>query len=314
MLLFCALGTKLTCEAYKPVWVQPGRAFRLPCQLGSNMAKVMWKFNGEMLNSSQLQQYSAADLLIYSMGPDHQGCYECWALEEMGDRSFSWLLRGFRLGLDLWPQSTTGLDQGRGRAMVPKESSASQPLGPNDSVLMLAPPIHLTTVPPGANTPHVEPGEASAKYLQSNGSTTVLLFFTLFFCFLFLATVSYNCYMQYLPGPCLSMRAALLGRRKKSPPQDYQPCETGLEGSVAQQKRANGVSKDVQGTGCEKGPSAPLPSHTAHTSPPTEKPFDADCERQSIEYADADVPPWGCLVPSPSQSYPVNNTPVWVTG
>ncbi|XP_072560938.1 semaphorin-4D-like [Paramormyrops kingsleyae] len=287
----CPKGTKLSCQAYEQMRVQPGSTFKLPCQLGSNKAKAMWKFNGKTLNSSQLHQYSAAGLVIYSMGPDHQGCYECWALEEMGDRSFSWLLHGFQLGLDLRPQSTmAGLDRGLGRAMVPKESSASQPLGPNDSVLILAPPIHLATVPPVANTPHVEPGEASANYLQSNGSTTVLLFFTLLFCFLFLATVSYNCYMQYLPGPCLSMRAALLGR-KKSPPQDYQPCETGLVGSVAQQKRANGVSKDVRDTGCEKGPSGAPPSHTACTSTPTEEPFDADCERQPIEYADADIPP-----------------------
>ncbi|XP_064863775.1 semaphorin-4D-like, partial [Oncorhynchus nerka] len=149
--------------------------------------------------------------------------------------------------------------------------------------------------------PLPETRDPATEYLQHDNSSTFLFLFLLFF-LLFLAALVYNCYMQYLPGPCLRLRAALLGSQKKPQP-DYLACEAGLMEPVTVDKldvkdqirlTQNGVQlRALRDTGYETEPECsngkvPSRSYGGEDSPSKEKPFDVDCDSQPIEYADAD--------------------------
>uniref|UniRef100_A0A673YKQ1 Semaphorin 4D n=1 Tax=Salmo trutta TaxID=8032 RepID=A0A673YKQ1_SALTR len=166
--------------------------------------------------------------------------------------------------------------------------------GKNFSRLLLLPPS-------SSAVPLPETRDPATEYLQHDNSSTFLFLFLLFF-LLFLAALVYNCYMQYLPGPCLRLRAALLGSQKKPQP-EYLACEAGLMEPVPVDKldvkdqirlTQNGVQlRALRDTGYETEPECsngkiPSRSYGGEDSPSKEKPFDVDCDSQPIEYADAD--------------------------
>lgn len=102
------------------------------------------------------------------------------------------------------------------------------------------------------------------------------------------------------------MRAALLGSHKSAPHPEYRACEAGLMETSAtdkinmtEQPTQNGSQKSqnhrvLRDTGYETEPefgNGRIPSHSFEDdSPSQEKPFDVDCESQSIQFADADEP------------------------
>uniref|UniRef100_A0A8C9VJU1 Semaphorin 4D n=1 Tax=Scleropages formosus TaxID=113540 RepID=A0A8C9VJU1_SCLFO len=292
----CPTGQNQSTKAYQQLWVKPGGAVKLPCQVESNVAQVVWTVNGSVLQErSPPYQRIAEGLLVYGAGPEDQGYYKCWAVEEADHRNFTWLLQSFELALakdHLYPTTEdpsvfTVVDVGFTARPVPTfempeptrlvlTSSVSRPPGDQES-------RDKELVPP--------------QYLESDRGMTLLLTFTLLFLLLFLVTVSYNCYMQYLPGPCLRARASLLGA-KKPPQSEYRSCEAGLVDNVTDQhqglpKGPNGVQKvgrDGEGMSgvVQEGSGAPSPGVVCQ-SPHSEKPFDIDSEGQPIEYADADV-------------------------
>ncbi|XP_028830514.1 semaphorin-4D isoform X3 [Denticeps clupeoides] len=303
--------------SHQPVVVKPGSSVKLLCHVVSNVAQTVWKVNGSILTeASSFHLMSDTSLLIYSMGTEDQGIYECWSSERAAGKNFTRLVISYSLSFDV-PKSTGASVYSLSPSNT--ESSSAAPAEGNGHTSGTPPlttitdaPLHSSAVPipslapqPGSSTPKLLPGphaetrDPSAKYLQHDTSTALLFFFVLFF-LLFAAALAYNCYMQYLPGPCLRLRAALLGTAKKPQP-EYVACEAGLMEPSAEkpdpteQLYQNGAQlRALRDTGYETEPecgNGRIPSQTyGDESPPKARPFDVDCASQPIEYADADAP------------------------
>lgn len=321
-------------EDYQHVTVKRGSSAELPCLVNSNLAQLMWKSNGSVLTEASRFHFIAENaLLIYSVAPEDQGYYECWSIEwaPAVGKNFSRLLAGYILILDLPPrpphkaspvattvvsQKTSNTIAAEGNVMTdrapltstsfiatvfltlpPQTDSSLTP--PPSSTVKLQPKPHLT---PNSIIPRRDSKDPAAEYLEHNNSVALLFLFLLFF-LLFLAAMAYNCYMQYLPAPCLRLRAALLGSHKSSHQTEYTSCEAGLmEVSAAdkinmtEQPTQNGTQnlRALRDTGYETEPecgNGQIPSQSfGGNSLSQEKPFDVDCDSQSIQFADADEP------------------------
>lgn len=320
--------------------VKPGSSAELPCLVHSNLAQVTWKSNGSVLTEASRFHFLGENaLLIYSVAPEDQGHYECWSVEwaPATGKNFSRLVAGYNLTLDLPPrpplqaghvtttlgvQETSGTHAAEGNSKTYRAQLTSAIAPPSFTTTIhftsppqtdssLTPPPSSTNkfqpkqhLPPMSNAPRPDNQDPAAEYLQHNNSTALLFLFLLFF-LLFLAAVAYNCYMQYLPAPCLRLRAALLGSHKSAHQPEYRACEAGLmETSAAdkinltEQPTQNGSQttqnhRALRDTGYETEPecgNGRMPSHSFDDSPSQEKPFDVDCESQSIQFADADEP------------------------
>lgn len=327
---------------FQSVTVKPGSSAELPCLAPSNLAQVMWKSNGSVLTeASRFHLASESGLLIYSVAPEDQGHYECWSVEwaPAVGKNFSRLLAAYVLSLDLPPRpphhsghvtSTTlgGQDASSTQAAERNGKTDRAPLtsalgppsftatvqftSPPQTDSSLTPPPSSTIkfqskqhLPPSSKAPRPDSQDPAAEYLQHNNSTALLFLFLLFF-LLFLAALAYNCYMQYLPAPCLRLRAALLGNHKSTHQPEYRACEADLmEASAAdkinmtEQPSQNGSQttqnlRALRDTGYETEPecgNGQIPSHSfGDDNSSQEKPFDVDCESQPIQFADADEP------------------------
>lgn len=358
----CPSVPSLSLDEYRRVTVKPGNSAELPCLVRSNHARALWRLNDTALtDASRFHLLADTGLLVYSVGPEDQGRYECWSLEWAAGKNFTRLLAGYILSLERPPPqagraAVTTLGSGLGRrATSPPPASegnghgntARVPLtittAPPSSAGFTSPPLSASslTPPPGSvaaaggssssstarflpkhvpapssSVPRPEtPGHPATEYLQRDNSGALLFLFLLFF-ILFLAAMAYNCYMGYLPGACLRLRAALVGGAKQ-PQRDYAACEAGLglmeqpsagekaEPAEQQQQQQqlhltqNGKQNQNQlrvlrDTGYETEPecgNGRVPSRGyGDESPAKEKPFDVDCASQPIEYADADEP------------------------
>ncbi|XP_055720063.1 semaphorin-4D isoform X5 [Salvelinus fontinalis] len=335
----CPSVPGLSVENYQRVTVKPGSSAELPCLVQSNLAVVVWKQNSStMTEASKFHLMGETGLLIYSVAPEDHGLYECWSLEwaPVAGKNFSRLLAGYVLDVDVprrpsprghppqtastlgsahpHHQSTAATEGNNGNTVRPLPLTSAPP---SSTALTSPPPTHsasssLTMRPSSSSTARLLPLSSSAvplpetrdpatEYLQHDNSSTFFFLFLLFF-LLFLAALVYNCYMQYLPGPCLRLRAALLGSQKK-PQSEYLACEAGLMEPVTVDKldvkdqirlTQNGVQlRALRDTGYETEPECsngkiPSRSYGGEDSPSKEKPFDVDCDSQPIEYADAD--------------------------
>lgn len=340
--LFCLSVSGRSLKDYQSVTVKPGSSAELPCLVHSNLAQVMWKSNGSVLTeASRFHLIGESGLLIYSVAPEDQGHYECWSVEwaPAAGKNFTRLLAAYILTLDLPPRppqqaghvttttlgsqdtSSTHAVEGNGKtdgapltpALAPPSFTAivqltsppqtdSSLTPPPSSTVKLQPKQHL---PSTSKATHTESQDPAAEYLQHNNSIALLFLFLLFF-LLFLAALAYNCYMQYLPAPCLRLRAALVGSHKSANQPEYRACEAGLMEASAtdkinmtEQPTQNGSQttqnlRALRDTGYETEPecgNGQIPSHSfGDDSPSKEKPFDVDCDSQSIQFADADEP------------------------
>lgn len=340
--LFCLSVSGRSLKDYQSVTVKPGSSAELSCVVQSNLAQVMWKSNGSVLTeASRFHLIGESGLLIYSVAPEDQGHYECWSVEwaPAAGKNFTRLLAAYILTLDLPPRppqqaghvttatlgsqdtSSTHAVEGNGNtdrapltpALAPPSFTAAVQLTsppqtdssltpPPSSTVKLQPKPHL---PSTSKATHTESQDPAAEYLQHNNSIALLFLFLLFF-LLFLAALAYNCYMQYLPAPCLRLRAALVGSHKSASQNEYRACEAGLMEASAtdkinmtEQPTQNGSQttqnvRALRDTGYETEPecgNGQIPSHSfGDDSPSKEKPFDVDCDSQSIQFADADEP------------------------
>lgn len=315
--------------------VKPGSSAELPCLVNSNLAHVMWKFNSSVLSEASRFHFIAENgLLVYSVAPEDQGRYECWSVEWVpaAGKNFTRPLVRYVVKLDLPPppqsthathtlssQEKSSVYAAEGNIETHRDSLTSTgftatvhltPPPQTDSSLTPPPSITIKVqpkrnLPLNSVAPHPASREPEAEYLQHNNSVALLFLFLLFF-LLFLAAMVYNCYMQYLPAPCLKLRAALLGTHKCSHQPEYRACEAGLmetsavdKVNMTEQPTQNGSQaaqnlRALRDTGYETEPdcgNGQLPSHSfGSDSPSQEKPFDVDCDSQSIQFADADDP------------------------
>ncbi|KAG7473147.1 semaphorin-4D isoform X1 [Solea senegalensis] len=341
----CPRVPGLPVKDYQQVTVKPGSSVELPCLVQSNLAQVMWKSNGLILTeASGFHLIGDSSLLIYSVASVDQGNYECWSVEwaPAAKKNFSRLLAGYAVSLEL---PTRAPDQvGQVTTILGREDAASThaaegndnteraPLTPaiappsytapaSVSILLTSPPQTDPSLtpppsstikfhpklhhPPSPNGPLSETKAPAAEYLQHNNSIALLFLFLLFF-LLFLCALAYNCYMQYLPAPCMRMRAALLGSHKSASQPEYRACEAGLMEAPAADKinmteapTQNGSQtsqnlRALRDTGYETEPECGNGRVTSHNYGDNcahqEKPFDVDCDSQSIQFADADEP------------------------
>eukprot|EP00066_Takifugu_rubripes_P013599 XP_011602865.1 PREDICTED: semaphorin-4D isoform X2 [Takifugu rubripes] len=326
---------------YKSVRVKLGSSAELPCVATSNLAQVMWKSNGTVLTeTSSFLLMGEGGLLIYSVGPEDQGHYECWSIEwaPAAGKNFTRLLASYVLTLDPPPRpphqtrhTTTTLSSQDASIERATESNGKTDRAPDraistggtssffataqltsppqtDSSLTQAPSSTIRiqlkhALPPSSKGPHPDSLAPKAEYLEHSNSTIALLLLFLLFFLLFLAALVYNCYMQYLPAPCLQLRAALLGSHKSEHQPEYRACEAGFMETSATDKINLTVQPTQNGshttqklqalrdTGYETEPEPEYSNGQIHChNSSQEKPFDVDCEAQPIQFADADEP------------------------
>ncbi|XP_046873228.1 semaphorin-4D isoform X4 [Hypomesus transpacificus] len=338
----CPSALSLSVDEYQSVTVTLWSSVELPCTVRSNLAQILWMVNGSGLTEGSRGFHLLGDtgLLIHSVAPKDQGFYECWSLETAAGKNFTRLLAGYILSLGKAPSqsshstvplssrlSTLNHTEGNRHGNTvpltsappgftgfnsPSLSTSSLTLPPgtiNSSSTTKFLPKHLTS---SSSTPRLEtPGDPATEYLQRDNSTALLFLFLLFF-LLFLAALAYNCYMQYLPEPCLRLRAAMLGSTKKPQP-EYVACEAGhglMEQGAGEKldlteqqhhphptqngKQNQNQLRALRDPGYETEPeygNGRVLSHSyVDESPGKGKPFDVDCVSQPIEYADADEP------------------------
>lgn len=301
-------------EDYQQVAVKPGGSADLPCQVRSNLAQVVWKLNGHVLTeASRFLLMGENGLLLYSVTAEDAGRYECWTVESGAGKNFTRLVAGYVLRLD-HPEIVPSISVQRPQSVTrdlttPAEGNNGNTAGltsaRTDAPSLTTPPNNVikpkSYMPPEvSNLPtRTETLDPSAKYIQHDNSIALLSLFLLFF-LLFLAALAYNCYMQYLPAPCLRLRSALLGSNKKPQP-EYVACEAGLMETVQEKTdpgNQNGAHPlhALRDTGYETEPecgNGRVPSNSYEDggdSPSKDRPFDIDCASQTIEYADADTP------------------------
>lgn len=331
----CPSVAGLSRQDYQRVMVKPGSSAELPCAIPSNLAHVMWKSNGSVLtDASRFHLIGESGLLIYSVAPEDQGHYECWSVEwaPVAGKNFSRHLAGYVLTLDLpatqvhqaghvtttlssKESSSTHSAAGNGMTDGVPLNSVLAPSSFTGTAFFTSPPQTDSSLTPPhgrkfqANQPfspsshpsHSQNQETTTtSYLMQDNSTALLLLFLLFFV-LFLAAIVYNCYMQYLPAPCLRLRTALIGNHKSASPLEYKACEAGLmevstteKVNMTEQPRQNGSQsttnlRTLRDTGYETEPECGNGKIHNFDNPSKEKPFDIDCVSQPIQYADADA-------------------------
>lgn len=331
---------------YKSVRVKLGSSAELPCVATSNLAQVMWKSNGTVLTeTSSFLLMGEGGLLIYSVGPEDQGHYECWSIEwaPAAGKNFTRLLASYVLSLDP-PPRPPHLTRHTTTTLGSRDASIDRATGSNgkidsapdrvisaggtssffatvqltsppqtDSSLTQAPSSTIRIkskhpLPPSSKGPHPDSLAPKAEYIEHSNSTIALLLLFLLFFLLFLVAMAYNCYMQYLPAPCLQLRAALLGSHKSEHQPEYRACEAGFMETSATDKinmtvqptqngsHATQKLQALRDTGYETEPEPEYSNGQVHClnlgdeNSSQEKPFDVDCEAQPIQFADADEP------------------------
>ncbi|XP_028457205.1 semaphorin-4D isoform X3 [Perca flavescens] len=165
----CPSASGLSLKDYQSVTVKPGSSAELPCLVRSNLAQVMWKSNGSVLTeASRFHLIGENGLLIYSVGPEDQGHYECWSVEWAlaAGKNFSRLLAGYVLTLDLPPRAphqaghvTTTL--GSQETSSTRAAEASSPADTSSSLSSS-----------GSSTPSALPSSSSSSFYSSTSSST----------------------------------------------------------------------------------------------------------------------------------------------
>lgn len=344
--LSCHTVSPRALKDYKSVRVKLGSSAELPCVATSNLAQVMWKSNGTVLTeTSSFLLMGEGGLLIYSVGPEDQGPYECWSIEwaPAAGKNFTRLLASYVLTLHPPPRpphqtrhTTTTLGSQDASIERATESNGKTDRAPDrvisaggtssffatvqltsppqtDSSLTQAPSSTIRIkskhpLPPSSKGPHPDSLAPKAEYIEHSNSTIALLLLFLLFFLLFLAALTYNCYMQYLPAPCLHLRAALLGSHKSEHQPEYRACEAGfmetsptdkINMTVQPTQNGSHTTQKLQAlrdTGYETEPEPEYSNGQVHChnlgdeNSSQEKPFDVDCEAQPIQFADADEP------------------------
>ncbi|XP_028457204.1 semaphorin-4D isoform X2 [Perca flavescens] len=167
----CPSASGLSLKDYQSVTVKPGSSAELPCLVRSNLAQVMWKSNGSVLTeASRFHLIGENGLLIYSVGPEDQGHYECWSVEWAlaAGKNFSRLLAGYVLTLDLPPRAphqaghvTTTLGSQETSSTRAAEGNASSPADTSSSLSSS-----------GSSTPSALPSSSSSSFYSSTSSST----------------------------------------------------------------------------------------------------------------------------------------------
>lgn len=85
----------------------PGNNIQLPCQVHSNLARVLWQFSNQTLHSSDKYYIYSGGLLIGNVSESDAGSYTCYSVETIRTRTFTQTMAVYRLELN---SGSGGLD------------------------------------------------------------------------------------------------------------------------------------------------------------------------------------------------------------
>uniref|UniRef100_UPI00398F5189 semaphorin-4D-like n=2 Tax=Pristiophorus japonicus TaxID=55135 RepID=UPI00398F5189 len=218
--------------------VKRGGFKELKCLPTSRLAKVMWKLNNKTLSENSKYRIVQNNLLIFPLTEEDSGTYDCWTVEAVMGNLYEQLVKRYSLIVEdpsnvvttsptasftkmegnsaTTPTSTNKEGKSHHTLTPPIQTDVSTSSVLHTSASTFSIPMFLTTVnyDPAVDTKIVsEPSRA-----ERNDS--ILLCFLVVITLLFLMLVVYNCYMKYLPGPCLKLRLYFVGDGKK-PEFDY---------------------------------------------------------------------------------------------
>ncbi|XP_072137772.1 semaphorin-4D isoform X1 [Mobula birostris] len=227
----------------EPVWseervVEKGGLTELTCLPASRLAKVTWKLNNRPINKSSKYRVDQNNLLILHLTEADSGVYDCWTMEAVMGDDYEQLVKRYSLIIGgpsnvITAAPTTPLTQTEGKSATPLTSTDKERRSPHTVIIRSQTEVSTSTVFQSSagtsSTPMLMPitnndikieTNIVRRVAESEGTNSILLFFFVVIVLLFLMLVTYNCYMRYLPGPCLKLCLYKVGNGKK-PKFDY---------------------------------------------------------------------------------------------
>ncbi|XP_078252244.1 semaphorin-4D isoform X2 [Rhinoraja longicauda] len=227
--------TKDESVEFEELVVEQGGLQELKCVPASRLAKVRWKLNNKLLSETSKYRIDQNKLLIFHLTEADIGVYDCWTTEALKGDIYEQLVKRYSLIFEgpsdaITALPTASLAETEGKSTMTstdKErksphtiTSRIQTEVPTSTVLQTS--AGMPSIPmlkPTDRNLEVETKIARSS-TESEGINTILLFFLVVITLLFLMLVIYNCYMKYLPGPCLKLSLDKVGDGKK-PKFDY---------------------------------------------------------------------------------------------
>lgn len=212
--------------------VDQGGLKELKCLPASRLAKVRWKLNNTLLSETSKYRIDKNKLLIFHLTEADTGVYDCWTTEAVKADIYEQLVKRYSLTVE-GPSNaiTASPTETEGKSTVTsadKERKSPHAITPRiqtevstSTMLQISagmPSIPML-IPTNHNDLEVETKIARSS-IESEGINSILLFFLVVITLLFLMLIIYNCYMKYLPGPCLKLSLDKVGDGKK-PKFDY---------------------------------------------------------------------------------------------
>ncbi|XP_048476519.1 semaphorin-4D-like [Rhincodon typus] len=217
--------------------MDPGGFKELKCLPMSQLAKVIWKLNNNTLSENSKYRLVQNNLLIFSVNEDDSGTYDCWAVESVKGRLYEQLVQKYSLIVKgpskvVTTSPTTPFTKMEGNSASTQTSTDKEWRSSHTVTPQIQTDMTTSTVPyASVSTSSIPPLPNSAVDTQaiSEPSTAgsndrVLLSLLVVITLLFLILFCYNCYMKYLPAPCLKLRLRIVGNEKK-PEFDYDVSE-----------------------------------------------------------------------------------------
>ncbi|KAM4708527.1 semaphorin-4D isoform 1-T7 [Discoglossus pictus] len=298
--------------------VKSGSMVVLKCSHKSNMASIIWNFNGHGLKI-KLPKYHLQEnaLVIFNVTETDTGVYHCLSQEFVGNRKFSQHIFKHILELEKLPTALVSTVQPtmqtEGNSDTTQVLTITVAMSHDDdddemsTTQVVTTPVAVTNdvtsqilmtttsdLETFSTVPDVQMGRA-LHLMQANDRSLLIGLFLLFFV-LFCCLFTYNCYKGFLPETCLKYRSALLPGKKKTP-SDFSDPEQGLKETLVEnssEKKHGSAPKpplNSKDTGYDTEPdcgNGNIPhQEDSHKIEETEKdqPFDVKCE---LKYADSD--------------------------
>ncbi|XP_078070502.1 semaphorin-4D-like isoform X1 [Mustelus asterias] len=215
--------------------VEPKEFQELKCLPMSSLAKVTWKLNDNSLSENSKYRIVQNNFLIFSVTEEDSGTYDCWTVETVKGRLYEQLVKRYSLIVEgptkvLTTSPTVPFTKMEGNSATTQTSTDKERRSPHTVTSQIQTDVFTSTVS-YTSTPTFtistllisgveafsEPSTDERKYKMA---LTFLVAMTL----LFLMLLGYNCYMKYLPGPCLKARMCIVSDGKK-PELDYDMSE-----------------------------------------------------------------------------------------
>ncbi|XP_038660685.1 semaphorin-4D isoform X2 [Scyliorhinus canicula] len=211
-------------EEYK---VKPEGFQELKCLPMSRLAKVTWKLNNKALSENSKYRIVQNNLLL-SVTEEDSGTYDCWTVETVKGRQYEQLVKRYSLIVEgptkvLTTSPTAPFTKMEGNSATTQTSTDKERRSPHTVTSQIQTGVFTSTVS-YTSTPTFTISTSLISRVDAEGvsepSTAerndgVLLTLFVVVTLLFLMLVSYNCYMKYLPSPCLKLRMYIVSDGKK---------------------------------------------------------------------------------------------------